>query len=78
MAFRMYNGTLLHICLKGSNDMVRCFYCGGKLRCWQANDDVWTEHARLFPLCPYVRNKKGSAFITHVQKTDNEVLHYCL
>ena len=35
----------------------------GGLRNWQPDDDPWTEHARWFTKCGYVRLIKGDEFI---------------
>jgi hypothetical protein len=47
----------------GTNDQVRCFYCGGGLRHWEPGDDPWIEHARWFSQCGYVRLVKGDEFV---------------
>ncbi|XP_071115031.1 baculoviral IAP repeat-containing protein 7-like [Haliotis cracherodii] len=47
----------------GFGDSVKCFYCDGGLRTWERGDDPWSEHARWFPRCPYVRQVKGDNFI---------------
>ena len=39
-----------------------CVFTGG-LRNWQPDDDPWTEHARWFTKCGYVRLIKGDEFI---------------
>ena len=39
-----------------------CHFLGG-LRNWQPDDDPWTEHARWFTKCGYVRLIKGDEFI---------------
>ena len=36
------------------SDRVICFYCGGGLKNWEPNDNLWYEHAKWFPLCEYV------------------------
>ncbi|XP_059160172.1 putative inhibitor of apoptosis isoform X4 [Physella acuta] len=51
----------------GYGDCARCFYCGGGLRNWEDEDDVWVEHARWFPKCCYLRQTLGQAFIDTVQ-----------
>ncbi|KAK2159126.1 hypothetical protein NP493_1745g00011 [Ridgeia piscesae] len=53
----------------GIADCVKCFSCNGTLRSWEKRDDPWTEHARWFPRCNYVRTVKGEAFIRSVQTT---------
>ncbi|XP_013419081.1 baculoviral IAP repeat-containing protein 7-like [Lingula anatina] len=52
----------------GFSDNVKCFYCDGGLRNWEPQDDPWTEHARWFPRCGFVRQCKGEEFIRHVQE----------
>lgn len=48
---------------EGRGDQVRCFHCDGGLRHWDPHDDPWTEHARWFPRCSFVRLIKGLEFI---------------
>ena len=43
---------------------VKCFYCDGGLRNWQPEDDPWTEHARWFSECGFIRLVKGDEFIS--------------
>ncbi len=47
----------------GYGDCVRCFYCGGGLRNWEDEDDVFVEHARWFPKCAFVKSTCGQQFI---------------
>ncbi|XP_046435566.1 baculoviral IAP repeat-containing protein 7-like isoform X2 [Neodiprion fabricii] len=49
----------------GVEDQVRCFYCDGGLRNWEATDDAWTEHAKWFPKCGFVALVRGQEFIKH-------------
>ncbi|XP_048769072.2 baculoviral IAP repeat-containing protein 2-like isoform X2 [Ostrea edulis] len=51
----------------GYGDYTRCFYCGGGLRNWEREDDPWTEHARWFPKCTFLRQNKGDEFVALVQ-----------
>lgn len=51
----------------GFGDNVKCFYCDGGLRNWEAGDDPWVEHARWFPKCPFVLSVKGQEYIKNVQ-----------
>ncbi|KAI0227251.1 Baculoviral IAP repeat-containing protein 7-A [Lamellibrachia satsuma] len=51
----------------GIEDSVKCFSCNGTVRNWERGDDPWTEHARWFPRCNYVRTVKGEAFIRTIQ-----------
>ncbi|KAI0224127.1 Baculoviral IAP repeat-containing protein 3 [Lamellibrachia satsuma] len=52
---------------KGPGDNVKCFFCDGGLRNFEFGDDPWTEHARWFPRCNYVKTVKGEEFICVVQ-----------
>lgn len=47
----------------GFSDCVRCFFCGGGLRNWEDGDIAWIEHARWYPDCDYLRQRKGELFI---------------
>ncbi|CAH1183237.1 unnamed protein product [Phaedon cochleariae] len=49
---------------EGMGDLVRCFHCDGGLRHWDPHDDPWTEHARWFPNCSFVKLVKGQEFVT--------------
>ncbi|KAK0044298.1 baculoviral IAP repeat-containing protein 2-like isoform X1 [Biomphalaria pfeifferi] len=52
----------------GYGDCARCFHCGGGLRNWEDEDDVWVEHARWFPKCAYIRQQMGQVFVDIVQE----------
>jgi hypothetical protein len=52
----------------GYGDCTRCFFCGGGLRNWEDEDDIWVEHARWFPTCTYVCQHMGAAFVEKVQE----------
>ncbi|CAL1545883.1 unnamed protein product [Lymnaea stagnalis] len=56
----------------GYGDCARCFYCGGGLRNWDDEDNVWVEHARWFPKCAYIRQQMGQAFIDAVQELNKQ------
>lgn len=56
----------------GYGDYARCFFCGGGLRNWDRSDDPWTEHARWFPRCAFLRNNRGNKFVATVQRTHEE------
>ncbi|XP_059160175.1 inhibitor of apoptosis protein-like isoform X2 [Physella acuta] len=56
----------------GYGDCARCFYCGGGLRNWEDEDDVWVEHARWFPKCAYIRQTMGQVFVDTVQELNRE------
>ncbi|XP_067842499.1 baculoviral IAP repeat-containing protein 2 [Heptranchias perlo] len=51
----------------GQNDDVKCFYCDGGLRSWEAGDDPWVEHAKWFPRCEYLLQEKGQPFVNQIQ-----------
>nr|XP_034335604.1 baculoviral IAP repeat-containing protein 3-like isoform X2 [Crassostrea gigas] len=57
----------------GYGDYTRCFFCGGGLRNWETGDDPWTEHARWFPKCAFVRQNKGDEFVALVQIQHQEL-----
>ncbi|XP_013070198.2 uncharacterized protein LOC106057518 [Biomphalaria glabrata] len=52
----------------GFGDCARCFYCGGGLRNWDDQDDVFVEHARWFPKCGFIRQLMGQVFVDTVQE----------
>ncbi|CAL1529782.1 unnamed protein product [Lymnaea stagnalis] len=56
----------------GYGDCARCFYCGGGLRNWEAEDDVWVEHARWFPKCAFIRQQMGQVFVDTVQELNKD------
>lgn len=53
----------------GQSDQVKCFYCDGGLKEWQAEDDPWVEHAGWFNNCGFIRLKKGQKFIEECMET---------
>ncbi|XP_055882705.1 uncharacterized protein LOC106069079 [Biomphalaria glabrata] len=59
----------------GYGDCVRCFYCGGGLRNWEDEDDVWVEHARWFPKCAYILRRMGQVFVDTVQELNESYDH---
>ncbi|XP_013407019.1 inhibitor of apoptosis protein-like [Lingula anatina] len=56
----------------GFNDIVKCFFCNGRLENWEPGDEPWTEHARWFPKCGYVKQCKGLDFINSIKRKQNE------
>ena len=50
----------------GVGDSVRCYYCGGGLRNWEAGDDPWEEHAKWYPKCAHVILVKGQEYVDRV------------
>ncbi|CAF0976949.1 unnamed protein product, partial [Rotaria sordida] len=57
----------------GDNTVVRCFYCNGALRNWQASDDPKIEHARWFPQCAYIRQFIGENLYQAIQRKNREL-----
>uniref|UniRef100_A0A182YU28 Uncharacterized protein n=1 Tax=Biomphalaria glabrata TaxID=6526 RepID=A0A182YU28_BIOGL len=55
----------------GDEDCARCFYCGGGLRNWDVEDDVWEEHARWFPKCAFLLREKGHDFVNAIKEGQN-------
>uniref|UniRef100_A0A2C9LYU4 Uncharacterized protein n=1 Tax=Biomphalaria glabrata TaxID=6526 RepID=A0A2C9LYU4_BIOGL len=55
---------------KDHGDCVSCFYCGGSLTNWEAEEDAWIEHARWFPNCNYLIQQMGRTFVATVQELD--------
>jgi hypothetical protein len=53
--------------------IVRCFYCNGALRNWQATDDPKVEHARWFPQCAYIRQYIGENLYQAIQRKNREL-----
>ena len=51
----------------GYLDNVKCFFCDGGLCNWEAEDEPWTEHARWFPDCGFLKQVKGMTFIQKVK-----------
>ena len=50
----------------GKADMVICYMCNVHLHQWEPTDEVFTEHARHSPHCPFVKSLKGQDFINRV------------
>lgn len=42
-----------------NSDIVKCFSCGLRLGQWLKSDDIWKEHYKWSPNCPYI-NMVGS------------------
>lgn len=67
--------------VQGYGDCARCFYCGGGLRNWEDDDNVWVEHARWFPKCAFIRQTMGQQFVDTVQdlnKSHDKVGYKCM
>ena len=54
---------------------MRCFFCDGGLRNWEREDNPFTEHARWFPKCRYIREVKGNAFVDALSTRYARVQH---
>ena len=52
----------------GYADNVKCFFCDGGLCNWESDDEPWTQHARWFPDCAFVKQVKGTTFIQKVKE----------
>nr|CAB3225578.1 ZF(RING)-14 zinc finger protein [Phallusia mammillata] len=47
----------------GERDRVKCWYCNGGLQNWDPQDEPWTEHAKWFPTCEFLLQRKGPDFV---------------
>ena len=56
----------------GYSDNVKCFFCNGGLCNWEANDEPWTEHAKWFPDCGFLKQVKGTRYIEKVREVGGE------
>ncbi|CAC5399478.1 BIRC7_8 [Mytilus coruscus] len=54
----------------GSEDHVRCAFCGIGLKHWEISDVPWIEHAYWSPKCFYVVERRGNDFIRLVHCID--------
>ncbi|XP_065218476.1 E3 ubiquitin-protein ligase XIAP-like isoform X2 [Planococcus citri] len=52
----------------GQEDLVQCFSCGGGLSNWKKCLDATFEHAKYYPTCSYVIEKKGEHVVEKVKK----------
>eukprot|EP00057_Strongylocentrotus_purpuratus_P003562 XP_003726898.1 PREDICTED: baculoviral IAP repeat-containing protein 7-A [Strongylocentrotus purpuratus] len=51
----------------GPRDRARCFYCNGGIENWKGGDEPWSEHARCFPTCEWLKEMIGKDFVDEVQ-----------
>ncbi|XP_030850362.1 baculoviral IAP repeat-containing protein 7 [Strongylocentrotus purpuratus] len=51
----------------GPGDRARCFYCKGGIENWKGDDEPWSEHARCFPTCEWLKEMIGKDFVDEVQ-----------
>jgi len=45
------------------NDATKCFHCSTTLHSWEADDDVWVEHAKWSNNCGFLIAEKGLDFV---------------
>jgi len=57
----------------GTGNSVTCFYCGGSLHQWGANDSPKIEHARWFPDCLYGKHLCGDRLHAKIQITKKQL-----
>eukprot|EP00105_Crassostrea_gigas_P019079 XP_011437418.1 PREDICTED: putative inhibitor of apoptosis [Crassostrea gigas] len=53
---------------KGYGDFTQCFFCGGVLKDWEAEDDPLIEHARHFHDCAFAQQIQKQGFINLAKK----------
>lgn len=51
-------------------DRVKCYYCGVKIQGWQPDSNVDVIHARLSPMCCFLRYRKGQEFMEKYAVTE--------
>lgn len=57
----------------GYADDVKCFFCGGAIRCWEAGADPWHLHARWFSNCGFLKLNRGEEYINGVLSQYSQV-----
>jgi len=60
------NKCLTGLYYLGERDRVKCWYCNRGLQNWARFDNPWFEHAKWFPTCEYLVQKKGPEFVVNV------------
>uniref|UniRef100_A0A3P9HHV1 RING-type E3 ubiquitin transferase n=1 Tax=Oryzias latipes TaxID=8090 RepID=A0A3P9HHV1_ORYLA len=50
----------------GKGDKVLCFSCGGGLKDWIQQHDPFQQHAKQYPGCKFLLDKKGPEFINKI------------
>ncbi|VDI19887.1 Hypothetical predicted protein [Mytilus galloprovincialis] len=48
---------------------IQCFKCCVRLFHIPQNVNIWTIHANISPKCPYIYEKKGKEFISHLHRS---------
>ncbi|MCK5894136.1 MAG: hypothetical protein KAG53_06920 [Endozoicomonadaceae bacterium] len=56
----------------GLEDCVRCFFCGGGLREWEADNNPMVEHQKWYSDCAYIKDEENIQRVTNTQKSDNK------
>ncbi|XP_037565091.2 baculoviral IAP repeat-containing protein 7-like [Dermacentor silvarum] len=56
----------------GYEDLVKCYFCGGALCDWKAEDIAWEEHAKWLPLCNFILMMKGNQYVNKCRNGDKE------
>lgn len=49
-------------------DRLKCYSCNIILDDWSITDGIWAEHAFWSPSCKHLRDKKGDAYISEINK----------
>ncbi|MBN3326314.1 BIR1B protein, partial [Atractosteus spatula] len=63
----------------GQTDVVQCFCCAGLLAHWETGDEPWKEHAKWFPDCEFVHEKKSSQEISeYIRSYEGFCVHQIL
>ena len=51
----------------GESDRVKCWYCDGLLYNWGSKKTFpWFEHAKFYPQCEYLLQKKGPQYVCEI------------
>ncbi|CAL1536541.1 unnamed protein product [Lymnaea stagnalis] len=56
----------------GYSDCVRCFQCGLGLRSWKPGDDVYDQHRKHRPSCPFLGTTVNVGTVEGPNRTDGE------
>ncbi|KAG0721610.1 Death-associated inhibitor of apoptosis 2 [Chionoecetes opilio] len=58
----------------GLSDFIQCFHCGGGLFGWRADDDLFADHARYYPCCNFIRNKRSEQGVPAIHEANTTEL----